>query len=86
MFVAYSFKNLWPLFNLFANYSNILLNLSILMLTLRWWLNFVNCLQILLFVIFLISTGSKIQALKTFQMKAVSPNLKKSESMSKKNS
>lgn len=84
LFVAYSFKNIWPLFNLFAGYSNILLNLAILLLTLRWWLNLVNCLQIMLFVIFLISTGNKIQSLKSLQMKEVSPRLKRSESISRK--
>jgi hypothetical protein len=75
LFVAYSFKGLWPMFNLFASYSNILLNLSILVLTLTWWLNLANCLQILLFVVFLHRTGSKIQVLKTNQ--SLSTHLKK---------
>ena len=63
-FFAYSSRSFWPILDLYANFNHMILHFVILVLTLYWWLNLVNCLHLLAFVIFNIRIGNKISKLK----------------------
>lgn len=73
LFIAYTSKPLWPLLDLFAQYSNILVYLLVLLLTMGWWLNLANCLQMLLFAVFIFRVGRRTRALR-LAMKEASPS------------
>ena len=59
-YFAYSMRSFWSMLDLYAQFNHMILQLVILWLTLFWWLNLVNCLQLLAFVSFNIRVGKKV--------------------------